>query len=351
MTAAWHLTRYRDVRAALSDPQFEIYKPLGGQANHIRERECPCPQRSPRISLLSRVLSEHLSARSVNPLAPKIEALVETCIVTANVSGGLDIVADLAWPLPLTIMADLLGLPAKEFSQLRPLFDAISRGHDMGATMLDRQQAQFAILSIGRWLARLLPHRHPALLMDAIMSTAKAEHIDESMVLYWCTMLLYAGSITTKDLIANAIGTLLEFPEQARLLASQPDLMGTALEELLRYEGPIRGIGRVANDDVVIGDCQIKHGQLVYLMLAEANRDPEHFRAPHELDLRRQPNPHLAFGQGVTYCLGAHLARLETRLVLARILPHLARMRMQSPATWTDSRLLRQRSALRVTFH
>ncbi len=343
------LTRYRDVRQTLNDPRFKIYKPLtiGEETQHLRTGK-EGSGRSHRISPLLPILTKYLSARAVQPLAPTIETFVHACLEKALERGRMDIMADLAYPLPITVMAELMGLPAEELLKLKESFAALSHGHDLGATTQDKQRGHLALLSIGRWFGPLLRQRQSTPLMDAIMTVAKAKNVGELTLNYWCTMLLYAGSATTKGALSNAIGTLLQNPERVRLLIERPECIESAVEEFLRFQGPVRGVGRVAAEDVTLGDQTIRRGQVVFLMLDEANRDPERFEAADHVDLCRNPNPHVAFGYGVTYCLGAHLARLEIRETLRAILPYLPRMSIDGDVVWSDYKLLQEHAVLPV---
>jgi len=343
------LTRYRDVKQIFNDPRFKIYKPLtiGNETQHLRTGE-EGSARSHRISPLLPILTQHLSARAVQHLAPLIEIFVHACLEKALERGCMDIMADLAYPLPIAMMAELMGLPPEEILKLKKSFAALSRGHDLGATTQDKQHGHLALLTIGRWLGPLLRQCRPTPLMDAIMTVARTKNVGETTLNYWCTMLLYAGSATTKGALSNAIGTLLQNPERVRLLIDQPEHIESAVEEFLRIQGPVRGVARVAAEDVTLGDQTIRRGQLVYLMLDQANRDAERFEAADHVDLCRSPNPHLAFGYGGTHCLGAHLARLEICETLRAVLPYLPRMSIGGDAVRSDYRLLCEYAALPV---
>jgi len=342
------LVRYRDVREALYDPRLVIHKPLavGQTANHLVDDAAG--QRSHRVRPLRKSLAQHLAPRRVEQLSDFIEETVDRIVSQAESIGGMDVVRDLAFPLPVAVMGELLGLPRKDHAQLRPLFEAITRGHDMGATEQARQHARFAQTAAMRWIGPELRRGRPSPMLKAIWSVADTEGIEPQMVDYWCLMLLYAGSATTRDLIANAVGLLLDRPADARRLAEDEALILPAIEEVLRFDGPVRGVGRVATEDLKIGENLIPRGDLVYLMLADANRDPEHFPDPDRFDLTRSSNPHLAFGMGVTHCLGAQLARLEARIVLARLRKSLPLATTQDANDWSPVRLLRQRNTLTV---
>lgn len=344
------LTRYRDVRDALHDARLVIHKPLavGDAETHVAQ--ATAGERSHRVRPLWQRLAQQLRPEKVAGLTAFIEASVDRVAGEAQARGEMDVVADLAFPLPVAVMAELLGLPDSDHAQLRPLFEAITRGHDIGSTEPERHHARFAQTAVSRWIGTRLAQARSTPMVDAIREVAEAEGIEPSLIAYWGTMLLYAGSATTRDLIANAIALLIDHPDAAQQLADGTVSLDAVIDEVLRFEGPVRGIGRVATEDMVIGDHRIASGDLVYLILADANRDPDRFANPDRFDPLRTAGGHLAFGSGVTHCLGAHLARLEARIVLDRLRPLLVGANRPSPDDWSPVRLLRQRNTLPICF-
>lgn len=344
------LTRYRDVRDALNDARLVIHKPLavGDAATHVAQ--AIAGERSHRVRPLWQRLAQQLQPEKVATLSAVVEASIDRIAGEAQARGGMEVVSQLAFPLPVAVMADLLGLPDSDHGQLRPLFEAITRGHDIGSTEPDRHHARFAQAAVGRWIGTRLAQARATPMVDAIRAVAEADGIEPSLVAYWGTMLLYAGSATTRDLIANAIALLIDHVEVAQDLADGIVSVDAVIDEVLRLEGPVRGVGRVATTDLVIGDHRIASGDLVYLMLADANRDPDRFADPDRFDPARTAGGHLAFGSGVTHCLGAHLARLEARIVLDRLRPLLVGATRAPSDDWSQVRLLRQRNSLAICF-
>lgn len=353
----WRLYGYAAVRAALNDRRLLIHKPLalGTAAQHLHDAEAgaagPRRRRSRRIAPLSRVLGQQLAPRALQQRLEWIPDTVAEVLRAAERAGSVDLVPALAYPVPLRAMAELLGLPAADLLPLRPHFAAISHGHDLGVNERQKHQAQLALHSLTRWLAPRLraPAREP--LLAGMLDLAASEGHSVEQLAYWCLMLIYAGSATTQGLLANSIACLLAHPEQAHSLATATQFeaqLDMAIEELLRYEGPVRAVGRIVAEDLQIGTVRLTRGAIVYLMLAQANRDPTVFAAPETLDLRRTPNPHLSFGHGVTHCLGAHLARLELRRVLQALLPWLPRLQLDGEPGWSDYQVIRERARLPV---
>lgn len=342
------LTSYRDVRDALNDARLVIHKPLavGDAATHVAQ--ATAGERSHRVRPLWQHLAQQLSADKVSALSAFVAAWIDRLADEAKARGAMEVVGDLAFPLPVAVMAELLGLPDSDHTQLRPLFEAITRGHDFGSTETERHQARFAQISVSRWIGTRLAQARVTPMVEAIHQVAEAHGIEPPLVAYWGTMLLYAGSATTRDLITNAIALLIDFPEVAQKLANGTVSIDAVIEEVLRLEGPVRGVGRVAAADLTIGDHRIASGDLVYLMLADANRDPDRFANPNHFDPARTTAGHLAFGSGVTHCLGAHLARLEARIVLNRLHAMLIGATREPFDDWSPVRLLRQRRSLQI---
>ena len=344
------LDGHAQVRAVLMDSRFAIHKPLTGTDS---QAAMPTGQaeRSRRIAPLSRVLATHLSASHVHQLSGLVTGLVGQRLADGLERGGMELVADLAGPVPVLVMMALLGLPTADIAPLAPLFDAITAGHDVGNTERDRMKAYFALDAIGTWVEARRAEGPPSALQEAIAACARAERIPAPMVTYWLCMLLYAGSTTTRDFLVNLLVGLLEHPDAASGLGgASPPTLKIALEELLRLEGPVRMVGRVLREPMVLDGQALPAGAQVYLNLEQANRDATQFANPLTLDLARSPNPHLAFGTGVTFCLGAKLARLEAMAVLQAFLPHLSRMELQATPVWGNSRVLRGRQQASIRF-
>ena len=344
------LDRYRDVLDVLADPRFEIYKPLmrGDAAAHL-EVANPAT-RSRRAGALSGVLARHLSGAAVARMAPRIRTLVREILARGADKGEFDALADLAYAVPATVMADLLGHPADGILGLRPIFAGMTQGHEIDASEADRQRARLCLMMLVKRLdAGRVGGRPTPLVADALAALGGSAD-DAGALGYWRAMIFYAGSETTKDLIANVVAALLESPVLRDRLAAAPVGLDDTLEELIRLEGPVGCIGRVARERVEIGSNRIERGQLVHLMLGDANRDVDAFgdaACPHADTPRVK---HLAFGHGPTHCLGARLARQELEIVLTEIRPYLPHMSLAEPSEWTGRRVLRERASLRIRF-
>ncbi len=348
----FHLKRYADVRAALLDIRMDIHKPVAMPEEEEQSRAAADPSRkarSRRIGFLSTILARHLSSASLAPLAAQVSTLANELLAQGHQRGGMDLIADLAYPLPLMVMQDILGLPRAEIDHLQPLFTTITAGHDIDSSDAQRQAARFALLSMSHWLTPQLKASDSPL-VTAIRTVAEEADM-EQMVPYWCSMLLFAGSTTTRDFIGNTLARLIEHPGEAEQLRREPTILDSAIEELLRVEGPVKSVGRVVREEMAIDSKTLPCGTIVQLHLHAANRDPSIFAEPERVDFTRHPNPHLAFGLGATRCLGANLARFEVRTVLTTVLPLLPHMRLAATPEWSTSNVLRERTRLAVAFN
>jgi cytochrome P450 PksS len=335
--AAWLVTRYEDVARVLKDDTFAKDKL---NAMDLEQRaKTPWvpgflkPLERNMLDLddsdharLRALVSKAFTPRIIERLRGRIEALCEERLDhMQRVRGrrdGTDLVAGYALPLPATVIAELLGVPAKDHTRFHRWSNrlvSVSSGRDM-------LRAIPAAHSFVRYLRKLVERRRADHKDDLITALIRAEEADDKLsedeLLAMAFLLLVAGHETTVNLIASGTLTLLEHPEQAEMLMHDPSLVKPAVEELLRYTSPVEmATERYARVDTEIGGTTIPRGGLVLAVLGSANRDERHFEDPDVLDLARDPNRHLAFGRGgVHHCLGAPLARMEGQIALNALL-------------------------------
>jgi cytochrome P450 len=243
-----------------------------------------------------------------------IDGLATTC----------DIAEEFGHPLPAVVLADLLGLPEDE----RPLFNRWATKVDGFFDGIDASgrvaiTANEAVLEMEAYLGGLLSSKrsgHDADLLTHLMGQCDQGQLSEAEVYGWGMFLLLAGHENTTGLIVNGLAALLDHPEELDRLGAEPQLMATAVDELLRYDSPIQKLSRIAEEDFNLDGRHIRRGQRVWALLGAANRDPGAFDRPDELVLDRRPNRHVAFGYGIHFCIGASLARLEGEIALGRLL-------------------------------
>jgi len=266
---------------------------------------------------------------TIERLRPRVEALARELLDAAVERGRLDVVEDFAYPLPVMVIAELLGVDPELRDQFRSWSDDLVATVDpMPSPPEAQQRSARAILELHDYLQRLFSERRASPRDDLISALVRAEHdgvrLSEPELLGVCVLLLIAGHETTRSLIGNGTAALIRNPDQWQALRARPGLLKGAVEELLRYDGPVQMTARVALEDTSIRGQRVQAGDLLLLMLGSANRDHQQFPEPDRLDVRRAPNRHLAFGNGTHFCLGASLARLEAQIALGQLVDRFA---------------------------
>jgi cytochrome P450 len=366
----WILTRYDDCVAIAKDPRTSVdekkgkshaelvaqlgYDPTGRAFGGARPFLFLDP---PDHTRLRRLVSKAFTPRVVEGLRPRIHELVEGMLDSVAEAGSMDVVADLAYPLPVTVISELLGVPAGDYETFRDWSDELARGLDplqvASSEALDRELA--VLNAFGDYLRGLIAERRTAPRDDLLSALVAAEDdgdkLTESELLMTCVLLLIAGHETTVNLIGNGAMALLRFPDQLDLLRRNPSLAPSAVEEFLRYDAPVQGTKRVMLDDVEIGGKVIPKGDQAILVIAAANRDPERFPDPDRLDITRADNHHLAFGFGIHHCLGAPLARVEGEIALTMLIGrfHDLQLKTDAPA-YKENIVLRGLAQLPLAF-
>ena len=343
---AWILTRYEDVVFVLTDPRFSAnrrqarnrFAQMAEQAQQefgpFGRTQTMLTSDPPLHTRLRRLVSKAFTARAVENLRPRIQRIVDELLDAVQDRGRLDLIWDLAYPLPVIVIAEMLGVPPEERDQFkRWSTDVVATlgGPFTPPDVLAR--ARTSINELADYFRRVIAERRRQPREDLISGLIAAEEqgqvLNEDELLATCMLLLVAGNETTTNLIGNGMLALLRNPDQLAKLRDGPSLTELAVEEFLRYDGPVQGTGRVALEDVEIGGRTIEEGQLVFCLLAAADRDPAQFPNPDVLDIARQDNRHIAFGYGIHFCLGAPLARIEGQVAFETLLrrlptPHLA---------------------------
>ncbi len=335
---AWLVTRYEDGLEALSDTRLSSDVRDASDARLLQqlpdtERESILSNmlRSdpPDHTRLRRLVSKAFTARRVAGMRPRIQAVTDRLLDAVVPTGRADLVADFALPLPVTVISELLGVPVDDRHDFQRWTDRmIMRGAEPPdpAVVNEAWQHMRAYVTELIRAKRALPGDD--LLSGLITARDEEQQLTEDELIAMVFLLLAAGYITTVNLIAGGIALLLAHPGQLDLLRSDPELLTGAIEEILRYDGPVSpGIARFAREDVEIAGVTIPRGATVLIASAIADRDPARFPDPDRLDITRQDNAHLAFGHGIHYCLGAPLARLEGDIAIGtalRRLPGLA---------------------------
>jgi cytochrome P450 len=364
---AWLVPRYEDVERVLKDARFaKDRRRISSPPRMPFERLLEPMTRSLQFNMLDLDAPDHTRLRAlvhkaftprlIERLRERIQSLADHLLDGPAQRGRLDLVRDYALPIPATVIADLLGVPVTD----RHRFHRWSSKLVSIASATDLLTALPYILLFMRYLKRLVARRRVEPRDDLITALVQAEeagdHLNADELVSMIFLLLVAGHETTVNLIAAGTLALLERPDDLERLRREPHLLqgGAAVEELLRYTSPVQvATERYATEPVQVSGSTVPYGALVLAVLGSANHDERRFVDPEALDLTRAPNPHLAFGQGVHYCLGAPLARLEGQIAFATLLRRFSEIQLAVPAEslpWRRGIFLRglERLPLRV---
>lgn len=324
--STWVLSRYDDVSAALADPA--TYSSASGvfptpPEMDMTEVFLPMLVMSdpPRHTQLRQLVSRAFTPRRIAALEPSIQVIVDDLLAQVPPVGTWDFVEDFAGPFPAIVIADLLGVPREDRDRFRAWSSTLVQSNPLRS---EESSGMEAAASLYDYLATFLAERrvHPAddLMTALVHAEVEGERLSEEELLGFCFLLLVAGHETTTNLLANSCAVLAERPGVRRQLTDDPDLLPAAVEELLRYDSPVQGIGRTLTRPVELHGRQMDTGDSVLLLFGSANRDDRTFADAEVFDIHRRPERHVALGRGIHFCLGAALARMETRIALHALL-------------------------------
>ena len=362
---AWVVTRYTDVVTVL---------------HHFSAARTPTPEQLAAIGLESltpiaavmvkqmlfldapahtrirSLASQAFTPRRVERLRAHIQEITDALLDAVVERGRLDVIADLAAPLPAIVTAEMLGVPTADHPRLKAwsadfaeMLGNFQHNPDRAARVLRSTED---MIDYFRAAVRAQQARPGEGLVGALLrAEVDGDRFSEDEVIANCIVTMVGGQETTTNLVGNGVLSLLRHPDQLERLRRDPALIGSAVEELLRYESPSQHTARLAPEDVVLGGTLIRRRQAVIAVMAAANRDPERFPDPDRLDLARPDNRHLAFGWAAHFCFGAPLARIEGQVAFSTLLRRLPDLRLEpGPLVWRDNLGLRGLAALPVAF-
>jgi cytochrome P450 len=356
---AWLATRYEDIRMVLADPRFSRAETVGKDV----PRTVPLIQHDPSIlgmdppehSRLRKLVAKAFTARHVEALRPRVQAIIDELLDTMIAAGPpADLAESLSWPLPIVVICELLGVPVADRERFRQWTDLLLA---MGAE--DPARITEARDGINGYLAELIARRRVEptedLLGQLVLARDEDDRLSEQDLIVFGVTLLVAGHETTANQTGNFVYTLLSDRRLWQSLVDNPDLVPNAVEELLRFVplGASAAFARIAKEDIEVGGRLVRTGESVLVEMASGNRDSTVFQNPDKVDFERDNNPHIAFGHGVHHCLGAPLARLELRMAVGTLVRRLPELRLAVPAdevSWRVDRLVRGVRALPVTW-
>ncbi len=365
LVRGWVFSRYDDCLALLRDRRLSsdfrhskmwarALKMQLAAGRTLEELERPTMLNSdpPRHTRLRGLVSKAFTPRAVRALEGRMVEIVDEMLAARAGASEIDIVEDLAYPLPVIVIAEMLGIPAEDRDRFKHWSQEAVRG--LAVPNLDDLKAS---VQAGRELyAYLEPiaaerKREPRddLLSGLLQAEEAGDRLSMEEVYQTVSLLLIAGNETTTKLIGNGMLALLRHPEQLELLRQRPELIDTAVDELLRWDGPVHMTGRNAVESFEYKGANIQKGQMVAVALAAANRDPAVFDDPEQLDITRIDNPHLAFGHGLHFCLGSSLAKLEARTAIGALVSRYPSMKLATERPqWGSNLALRGLDALPI---
>ena len=344
-TGSWMLFDYASVRTAMNDPETFSSRvvPPGGRAPDWLVFNDP-----PRHSVLRAVVMRAFTPRAIAELEPRIFRISTALLAGLGTAREFDLIADYATPLPILVIAELMGIPTvdrERFASWSQVIVNLSYSM-MGGAEAKRTAMEFYAVrpEMHAYVMELVAERRARpgtdLLSTIVHGNADGEHLSEEDVFGFFLLLLSAATETTTNLIGNAVVTLLEHPDQQRMLRAQRALLPGAIEEIVRFRSPGQVMFRQTTRDVEMHGRTIPKNSFVLVMVGSANRDTAHIPDANRFDLTRSPNPHIAFGHGIHFCLGAALARLEGRVALTHLLDEFSDIELADEIPWEPRQAL-----------
>ncbi len=368
----WMLTRYDDVAATLRDharfsSRGRFAAVFARMAPALRDQVRPMARHfsvgliasdPPDHTRMRGLINRAMTPRVLEAMRPRIQAIVTELLDAVQARGEMDVIADLAYPLPAIVIAEMLGAPVESRDRFKMWSHDILGFQGTGRPSEESvMRAQASLLEMRAFLTTLADERRRSPRQDLLGLLVTAEQdgdrLTEAELLTTCVTLLTAGHETTTNLIGNGMWLLLTHPDQLLLLREHPELMPSAIEEMLRKESPLQRNPRQMAVDLELRGRTLQAGDYVMQVLGAANHDPEQFPDPHRFDITRTPNRHVAFGHGIHFCLGAPLARIEAPIAIGEVLRRLPGLALADPVakpSWLQSGFLRGLQTLPVTF-
>src|ERR1051326_982301 len=365
---SWVVTRYEDVRRIAVDrelsadrvrPYFEILP--SEEQRRLRDLQHYLTlwavfKDAPDHTRLRGLMNRAFTPRAVEALRPNIERIVDDLLDNIVERGEADFIANFAYPLPASVIMDMLGVPRADLAVMKLWSDEMALFVGIARATPDKyMRAQVGTREMAAYFRQLIAARRACSREDMISALIAAEEQDQRLsedeIVATCILLLFAGHETTANLIGNGLIALLGNPDQLAKLRARPDRAASAVEECLRYDGPSGALARLVDIAHEFGGRKLAKGDRVDAFMNAANRDPRRFPDPDRFDIERDDNRHLTFGHGAHFCLGAPLARLEAQIAFPRIFARLARLELATDRfEWIDSLALRGVKRLPVRF-
>ena len=352
----WVLSRHEDIDAVLRDSRRFGNDRVSTQDANLRfdseEPRSMLYRDPPDHTRLRSLVSKAFTPRAVRALRPRVEKIADDLLDSLDGADSFDVIDAIAYPLPVAVICEMLGVPQEDRGPFREWSNDASLSIE---PLLDDRRVASTMDALSRlrdYFSDLAERRRADPGDDLVSALTQIEdegdrlsHLELQLML---VLLLVAGNETTRNLVGNGLLALLRNPEQLDRLRREPELIGPAVEELIRYDSPVQIDGRSVREDTEVGGVPLERGQYLMLLLGAANRDPEAFDDPDVLDVSRERNPHLGFGRGIHHCLGAPLARMEAEVMLGKLLERFPNVRLAGSPTRRRQIVLRGLSSLPV---
>jgi len=342
----WIITSYDETLATLRDPRFkkdpfasqrlpetvreQLQMSIGESFRGSVETTSMLFLDPPEHTRVRAIFTRTFTPRRLESLRPRIEQICEKWLDRIEQRGRMELMGDLAAPLPVTVIAELLGFPPEDYQQIKEWSDDMAEALGLNPSMEAQTRAALARAELRVYFDQVVQRieQQPG---DNLLSALLAPEVDvmtREELFANSVLLLAAGHETTTNLIGNGMLALLRHPDQLAALRADPQLMGSAIEEMLRYDPPVQWTSRVAGEEIELAGVTIPRGQIVLASLGAANRDPKYFEDPDRFDIHRENNKHLSFGSGIHFCLGAALARMEAEITFTAMLRRFPKLRL-----------------------
>jgi len=337
----WLLTRYEDIRSTVNDRTFVRQPSKAEEGSMSRMLANPDDPNGRRSSILFQDDPDHSRNRlplvkafyaRIKKMEPEIEAMIDQVIDNAPSSGTFDLMEHIAVPIPILIIAHILGVDESRLPEFRDWSEGVILSLNPMRSAEENAYMEASGEKLEAYFAELMEARRKApkddLISDMVQAQADGGDFDDDELRVNLQALLVGGNLTTTDLIGNGVWLFLNHPEQLAALKADPSLGAAAVEEVLRYEAPVQATSRILSEDRDVAGCPMKKSQPVFMSLAAANRDPEKFEGPDAFDITVKRASHVSFGGGAHICIGAPLARIEARRVYQKLFERYPNMKM-----------------------
>lgn len=344
----WMVTRYKDAEEVLKDSRFikDMSKIYGGSMDQMSVfTQNMLFSDPPDHKRLRGLAQQAFTPKMISGMRVRIQEITDELLDAMEGQDQVDLIDEYAFPLPIIVICEILGVPSSDRDKFRLWSNSMIEGTsgELGATVY--QHMNEFVQYLGQWFATIRQQPGDDLISSLIQAEEEGDRLSERELYGLVTLLIIAGHETTVNLIGNTVLSLLENPEQQKLLERQPDLVNQAIEESLRFNGPVEfSTSRWAGEDFEFQGRELKKGDLVVVSLNAANHDPDRFTEPNLFDIQREKSPHLAFGKGIHMCLGAPLARLEGDIAIASLLKRFPQMKLAAKSSeleWRPGMIVR----------